>query len=170
MSIPISDTAAGLIELLELAPHPEGGHFRETYRDRPAGGGRGAMTAIHYLLQAGEVSHWHRLLTADEIWIFNTGGALELMLSPDGQAQEILRLGLDVARGERTQMIVPRGCWQSATSLGMFTLATCVVSPAFEFDDFELAQAGWAPRRRQPAVKVAARGQWAGRRIPPRWR
>lgn len=170
MSIPVSDTAAGLIELLELQPHPEGGHYRETYRDRPAGGGRGAMTAIHYLLQAGEVSHWHRVHTADEIWIFNTGEALELMLSPDGQAQEIHRLGLDVARGERTQIVIPRNCWQSATSLGMFTLVTCVVSPAFEFDDFEMAPPGWAPRRRPLAVKVAARGRWAGRRIPPRTR
>ena len=170
MSVPISDTAAGLIELLHLQPHPEGGHYRETYRDRPAGGGRGAMTAIHYLLQAGEVSHWHRVHSADEIWIFNTGGALELMLSPDGQALEIHRLGLDVARDDRLQIMVPRGCWQSARSLGMFTLVTCIVSPAFEFDDFELAPPGWAPRRRQPDVRVAARGQWAGRRIPPRTR
>ena len=170
MSVPISDTAAGLIELLGLTPHPEGGHYRETYRDKPADGSRGTMTAIHYLLQAGEVSRWHRVHTADEIWIFNTGGALELMLSPDGQSQEIQLLGLDVARGERMQIMVPRGCWQSARSLGTFTLITCVVSPAFEFDDFELAPAGWAPRQRQPDVRIAARGQWAGRRIPPRWR
>jgi predicted cupin superfamily sugar epimerase len=166
----VSDTAAGLIELLGLEPHPEGGHYRETYRHVAPGGGRGSMTAIHYLLQAGEMSRWHRLHSADEIWIFNTGGVLELMLSPDGQGQEIHRLGLDVARGERPQITIPRGCWQAASSLGTFTLVTCVVSPAFQFDDFELAPPGWAPRRRPPAVKVAARGQWAGRRIPPRWR
>lgn len=168
MATPVSDTAAGLIELLGLQPHPEGGHFRETYRDRPAGGGRGSMTAIHYLLQAGEVSRWHRLHTADEIWIFNAGGPLEMMLSPDGQEQQIHRLGPDVARGEKLQIVIPRGCWQSATSLDLFTLVTCVVSPAFEFDDFELAPPGWAPRRRSPIVKVAGRGRWAGRRIPPR--
>jgi len=166
----VSDTAAGLIELLRLEPHPEGGHYRETYRDIPADGGRGSMTAIHYLLQAGEVSRWHRLHTADEIWIFNTGGALEVLLSPDGQSQEVHLLGMDVARGEQPQLTIPRGCWQSATSLGTFTLVTCVVTPAFQFDDFEMAPPGWAPRRRPAPARFAARGQWAGRRIPPRWR
>lgn len=170
MPSPISDTAAGLIELLGLQPHPEGGHYRETYRDVPAGGGRGAMTAIYYLLQAGEVSHWHRVHTADELWIFNTGGALELSLSPDGETQEIHRLGLDVARGEHMQLTVPRGCWQSASSRGTFSLITCIVTPAFEFSDFELAPPGWAPRRRTSGIKVATRGRWAGRRVPPRWR
>ncbi|MDZ4737231.1 MAG: cupin domain-containing protein [Rhodospirillaceae bacterium] len=166
----VSDTAAGLIRLLDLEPHPEGGHYRETYRHVRDGGGRGYMTAIHYLLQAGEVSRWHRLHSADEIWIFNTGGALELILSPDGQRQDIHKLGLDVARGEQPQILVPRGCWQSARSLGTYTLVTCTVTPAFEFDDFELAPPGWSPRSRLPALKVAARGPWAGRRIPPRGR
>jgi predicted cupin superfamily sugar epimerase len=166
----VSDTAAGLIQLLGLEPHPEGGHFRETYRHAPEDGGRGNMTAIHYLLQAGEVSRWHRLHAADEIWIFNTGGPLEMMLSPDGQSQEICRLGMDVARGEQPQVTIPRGCWQSASSLGTFTLVTCIVAPAFEFEDFEMAPPGWAPRRRPPAARFANRGQWAGRRIPPRLR
>jgi uncharacterized protein len=166
----VSDTAAGLIRLLDLGPHPEGGHYRETYRHVPDGGGRGHMSAIHYLLQAGEVSHWHRLHTADEMWVFNTGSTLEFVLSPDGQRQEIHRLGPDVARGERPQMLVPCGCWQSARSLGTFTLVTCIVAPAFEFDDFELAAPGWSPRSRPPAIRVAGRGPWAGRRIPPRLR
>jgi predicted cupin superfamily sugar epimerase len=166
----VSDTAAGLIQLLRLEPHPEGGHYRESYRHVAEGGGRGNMTAIHYLLQAGEVSHWHRLHTADEIWIFNTGGAIEFMLSPDGQSLDIHRLGLDIARGEQPQILVPRGCWHSARSLGTFTLVTCTVTPAFEFDDLEIAPPDWSPRRRPAAIRVAARGPWAGRRIPPRLR
>ena len=105
----LSDTAPGLIRQLDLAPHPEGGHFRETYRDRPAGGGRGRMTAIYYLLEAGEVSRWHRVSDADELWIFQTGGALELTLSPDGVGRDEHRLGLDLAAGETPQLLVPAG-------------------------------------------------------------
>ena len=145
MSRPVSDTAPGLIRQLGLAPHPEGGHFRETYRDRPPGGGRGRMTAIYYLLEAGEVSRWHRVRDADELWIFQTGAALELSLSPDGSAREEHRLGLDLAAGERAQLLVPAGCWQTARSCGLFTLVTCVVAPAFEFESFELAPEGWQP-------------------------
>jgi predicted cupin superfamily sugar epimerase len=145
VSRPLSDTAPGLIRQLGLAPHPEGGHFRETYRDRPPGGGRGRMTAIYYLLEAGEVSRWHRLSDADELWIFQTGAALDLSLSPDGAARAEHRLGLDIAEGERPQLLVPAGCWQTAQSRGLFTLVTCVVAPAFEFESFELAPEGWQP-------------------------
>jgi predicted cupin superfamily sugar epimerase len=145
MSRPLSDTAPGLIEQLGLVRHPEGGWYRETYRHQGPNGGRGHMTAIHYLLEAGEVSRWHRVTDADELWIFHSGGALELTLSPDGRSREEHRLGLDLAAGERPQATVPAGCWQSARTLGLFTLVTCVVAPAFVFESFELAPEGWRP-------------------------
>lgn len=145
MTRPLSDTAPGLIRQLGLEPHPEGGHYRETFRHSPPGGGRGHMTAIYYLLEAGEVSRWHRVADADELWIFQTGGALELSLSPDGHAREDWRLGLDLAAGDAPQILVPAGCWQTARSLGLFTLVTCIVAPAFEFASFELAPEGWQP-------------------------
>jgi uncharacterized protein len=167
VSRPLSDTAPGLIRQLELAPHPEGGHFRETYRHRPPGGGRGHMTAIYYLLEAGALSRWHRVRDADELWIFQTGGALEITLSPDGQAREEHRLGLDLAAGETPQLLVPAGCWQTARSRGLFTLATCVVAPAFEFESFELAPEDWQPTGASDGVRPLSLG--LGRRgLPPR--
>ena len=147
MSRPVSDTAAALIAQLRLEPHPEGGHFRETYRDRPDGGGRGRATLIYYLLQAGEVSHWHRVTDADEIWLFQAGSPLELLLSADGREREALLLGTDVAAGEQPQLLVPRGSWQSAHSLGLYTLVACLVTPAFDFAGFELAPPGWSPAK-----------------------
>lgn len=136
--------AASVIRALDLKPHPEGGHYRETYRDAPPDGSRGAMTAIYYLLQAGEVSAWHRV-DAAEIWHFYAGSPLRLTLSPDGHRTEHVELGPNVAAGERPQALVPAGCWQSATSLGAWTLVGCTVAPAFEFAGFELAPPGWAP-------------------------
>jgi uncharacterized protein len=136
--------AAAVIRALELKPHPEGGHYRETFRDTPAGGGRGAMTAIYYLLQAGEVSAWHRV-DAAEIWHFHAGAPLRLSLSKDGRSTETFDLGPDVAAGERPQAVVPPGCWQSAASKGDWTLVGCTVGPAFEFAGFELAPRGWTP-------------------------
>jgi len=136
--------AADIVRLLELQPHPEGGWFRETWRHRPAEGGRGAGTAIYYLLGDGAVSHWHRV-DAAEIWHFYAGAPLALTLSQDGKAQEVLRLGPDLAAGERPQLLVPEGAWQTARSLGAWTLVGCTVSPAFDFAGFELAPEGWAP-------------------------
>lgn len=133
-----------IIRALDLKPHPEGGHYRETFRDTPPGGGRGAMTAIYYLLQAGEVSAWHRV-DAAEIWHFHAGSPLRLSLSRDGRSSETVDLGPDVTAGERPQAVVPPSCWQSATSLGAWTLVGCTVGPAFEFSGFELAPRGWAP-------------------------
>ncbi len=145
MNRPVSDTAAALIAQLGLAPHPEGGHYRETYRDRPADGSRGHATLIYYLLQAGESSHWHRVSDAVEIWLFQAGSPLELLLSPDGRRREERRLGTDVANGEEPQIRIDPGVWQSARSLGLYTLVACMVTPAFDFAGFEMAPPGWAP-------------------------
>jgi predicted cupin superfamily sugar epimerase len=136
--------AAALIAALDLKPHPEGGHFRETFRHAPPQGGRGAMTAIYYLLQQGEVSAWHRV-DAAEIWHFYAGAPLALSLSEDGKSVATMTLGTNIAAGERPQLIVPQGAWQSARSLGAWTLVGCTVGPAFEFAGFELAPSGWQP-------------------------
>jgi uncharacterized protein len=139
-----SSEAERVISVLGLAPHPEGGFFRETFRDRTAAGGRGASTAIYYLLRAGETSHWHRI-DAVEIWHWYAGAPQLLSLSRDGKSCERLRLGGDVAANERPQALVPVLAWQSAVSLGAWTLVGCTVAPAFEFAGFELAPAGWEP-------------------------
>ncbi|MAG95130.1 MAG: cupin domain-containing protein [Alphaproteobacteria bacterium] len=137
-------TAEDLIARLGLERHPEGGHFVETYRQRQAAG-RGAMTAIYYLLRAGEISAWHRLNDADEIWHHYAGATLELDLSVDGRTVEHRLLGPEVAAGQCPQIVVPTGCWQAARSLGAWTLVGCTVAPAFDFASFELAPPGWQP-------------------------
>ena len=136
--------AGQVIEALGLAPHPEGGHFRETFRDAAALGGRAASTAIYYLLRAGELSHWHRI-DAVEIWHWYAGAPLLLSLARDGRDGERLTLGNDIAAGERPQAVVPARAWQSARSLGAWTLVGCTVAPGFDFAGFELAPEGWAP-------------------------
>ncbi len=128
-----------IIELLGLEPHPEGGCFAETWRHVPGDGGRGAGTAIYFLLRAGEVSHWHRV-DAAEIWHHYAGDPLELAIGEDR-----VILGTDLAAGQRPQRVVPAGVWQSARTLGAWTLVGCTVSPAFTFDGFELAPPGWSP-------------------------
>ncbi len=125
-----------------LAPHPEGGHYRETYRALPEGGGRGAVTSIYYLLRAGEVSHWHRI-DAVEIWHYHAGAVLRLDLSLDGVTTASHRLGVD--DGAWPQVAVPVRAWQSARSEGAWTLVGCTVAPAFAFAGFELAPPGWRP-------------------------
>lgn len=139
-----SVTAAQVIAALGLRPHPEGGHFREIWRDAPAGGARGAGTAIYFLLAAGEASHWHRV-DAAEAWHWYAGAALSLSLSPDGRATGEARLGPDLAGGEQPFAVVPAGCWQAAASLGRWTLVGCTVAPAFDFAGFEMAPPGWRP-------------------------
>jgi predicted cupin superfamily sugar epimerase len=129
-----------VIHALNLRPHPEGGHYRETWRDAAPDGGRGVGTAILFLLAAGERSHWHRV-DAAELWIWQAGAPLLLRLG-DGVER---RLGSDASNGQVLQGLVPAGVWQSAASLGDWSLCTCVVMPAFEFAGFELAPEGWAP-------------------------
>lgn len=137
-------SAAEIIRALDLKPHPEGGHYRETFRHVPPQGGRGAMTAIYYLLQQGEVSAWHRV-DAAEIWHFYAGAPLALSLSADGKQKQTVTLGTDIAAGERPQVLVPAGHWQSARTRGAWTLMGCTVGPAFEFAGFEMAPQGWEP-------------------------
>lgn len=139
------DEAAALIAALGLEPHPEGGHYRETYRHAPAEGGRGAVTAIYYLLRAGERSAWHRVTDAVEIWHHHAGAPLRLSVAEAGRETAEFRLGPDVAAGEHPQAVVPAGAWQAAESLGAWTLVGCTVAPAFLFDSFEMAPPGWTP-------------------------
>ena len=137
-------TAEEVIARLGLQPHPEGGHYREMFRaaDRP----RGAGTAIYFLLKAGERSHWHRV-DADEIWHHYAGAPLELSLSEDGRSVRRLRLGIDFDIGEQPQLLVRRGIWQAARSLGAWTLIGATVAPAFQFEGFKMAPPGWEPGR-----------------------
>ena len=142
--------AEEVIRLLGLAPHPEGGFYRETFRAAAADGRRGASTAIYYLLRRGEVSAWHRV-DADEVWHHYAGAPLELLLSADGRQRSDVHLGSDLAAGERPQAVVPAGVWQSARSLGDWTLVGCTVAPAFDFAGFEMAADGWEPEPGAPA-------------------
>lgn len=138
-------TAEEVARLLGLAPHPEGGFFRETFRDAADGAGRGLSTAIYYLLREGEVSAWHRVHDAAEVWHHYAGAPVELTLSRDGRSTEALRLGSDLAAGERPQAVVPAGAWQTARAVGGWALVGCTVAPGFELGAFEMAPAGWAP-------------------------
>lgn len=138
--------AEEIIHRLGLAPHPEGGHYRETFRDTVLmPGGRAASTAIYYLLRAGEVSRWHRV-DAAEVWHWYGGCALELLIAAGGGAGiDRHVLGPDLTCGQRPQVVVPAGHWQSARSLGDFTLAGCTVAPGFEFAGFEMAAPDFKP-------------------------
>lgn len=139
-------SAAEIMRLLDLKPHPEGGHFRETFRDpRMVDGGRAASTAAYYLLARGERSHWHKV-DAVEVWHYHAGAPLKLEVALDANGPiECLTLGADLAAGERPQAIVPAHAWQAAQTLGEWTLVGCTVAPAFEFARFELAPKGWEP-------------------------
>ena len=128
-----------IIALLNLKPHPEGGYFRETFRDGAAADGRAYSTAIYFLLKAGEISRWHRV-DAVEIWHFYRGAPLELRIGKD-----IYVLGPNVDEAQAPQVVVPPHAWQSAKSLGDYTLVGCTVAPGFEFTHFELAPDGFAP-------------------------
>lgn len=138
-------SAAEIIARLELRPHPEGGHYRETFRDeRTDAQGRAMSTAIYFLLARGERSHWHRI-DAVEIWHYYSGAALTLKIADRDGTQHTVALGSDVAAGEHPQAIVPAGAWQSAESTGDWTLVGCTVAPGFEFAKFELAVKDWQP-------------------------
>jgi uncharacterized protein len=137
-------TADEIIARLDLKPHPEGGRYRETFRDtHVAESGRAASTAIYFLLRRGERSHWHRV-DAVEIWHYHAGSALTLQIA-DSSGERVIRLGADLIAGELPQAIVPAHAWQAAESTGDWTLVGCTVSPGFDFEKFELAAPGWSP-------------------------
>lgn len=134
-----------IIAALGMKPHPEGGHYAETFRDAPDGG-RGHSTAIYFLLRRGEKSAWHRVRDAAEVWHFHAGSPLRLDLADsEGRNMRSLVLGSDLEAGERPQAVVPANWWQGAESLGEWTLVGCTVAPGFEFAAFELAKPGWEP-------------------------
>lgn len=139
-------TADTIIELLGLAPHPEGGHFRETFRDERTRDGRSCSTAIYFLLKAGEISHWHRV-DAVETWHWYAGAPLALSIVDNDGTTMTTTLGPDLAAGERPQCIVSQDHWQSARSLGEWTLVGCTVAPGFTFGGFELAPPDFRPSR-----------------------
>jgi len=126
-----------LIALLGLKPHPEGGHFRETFRE--TNHGRALSTAIYFLLKAGETSYWHRV-DATEVWHFYRGAPLELLIG-----KEVYVLGPDIDEAQAPQVVVPAGMWQAAKSLGDYTLVGCTVAPGFEYAHFELAPPDFCP-------------------------
>ena len=138
-------TAAAIIEMLGMQRHPEGGWYVQTFRDATAFNPRGHSTAIYFLLEAGDVSAWHRVKDAAEVWHFYAGAPLEITMHEEGGEVTRHRLGPDLAAGERPQQIVPAGVWQTAKSLGAWTLVGCTVAPGFEFSQFELAKEGWEP-------------------------
>jgi predicted cupin superfamily sugar epimerase len=137
-------TAADVIARLDLKPHPEGGHFRETFRDpRRDASGRSVFTAIFFLLTRGERSQWHRI-DAAEVWHFYAGSPLRLYIA-DRKGKQTIQLGSDIASGEIPQAVVPANAWQAAESTGDWTLTGCTVAPGFDFATFELAPNGWTP-------------------------
>ena len=138
-------SAADIVKKLDLKPHPEGGHFRETFRDARTVDGRAASTAIYFLLARGERSHWHRV-DAAEVWHYYAGAplVLEIAAGKEGPVRR-MKLGPDLAMGERPQGVVPAGHWQAAETLGDWTLVGCTVAPGFEFAHFETAAKDWEP-------------------------
>ena len=127
-------SAEDIVRLLELAPHPEGGFYRETFRDPNAPGGRAASTAIYFLLPGGAPSRWHRV-DAAEGWHYYAGAPLELMIEQNGTRWSQI-IGVDINSGQRPQGLAPAGAWQAARSLGSWTLVGCTVAPGFEFAHF----------------------------------
>lgn len=140
------DRAEPMISALGMRMHPEGGWYVETWRaDEPADGGRPAASAILFLLQAGERSHWHRL-DVDEVWQWSGGEALDLRVHPtDGTPPGVIRLGPAGEDGVVPHAVVPAGAWQSAEPVGAWTLVGCICVPAFDFAGFELAPPDWSP-------------------------
>ncbi|MEM7299959.1 MAG: cupin domain-containing protein [Pseudomonadota bacterium] len=140
-------TPQAIIDHVGMQKHPEGGWYAETYRDERQDGAC-ASTAIYFLLEAGERSHWHKVHGSSEVWHHYAGDALALEMSEDGKAVTEHHLGTDFLAGEQPQLVVPAGWWQAARPLGAWTLVGCTVAPGFSFENFELAEPGWAPGER----------------------
>lgn len=140
--------AAEIVTILGMKPHPEGGWYAETFRDNPADGAlgkRGYSTAIYFLLERGQVSAWHRVKDAAEVWHFYSGAPLNLTFEGADGKLETVTLGVDLVAGQRPQAVVPANAWQTAKSLGDWTLVGCTVAPGFDFASFEMAAPGWSP-------------------------
>ncbi len=133
-----------LVAALGLEPHVEGGRWAQTWIGAAGGDGRPVGTAIVYLLAADETARWHRV-DADEVWHFHAGAPLVLRVWSGGGPVVEHRLGVDVGDGERPQVVVPAGAWQSAATTGEWTLAGCTVAPGFVWSGYRLAAEGWAP-------------------------
>ncbi len=144
MDVQLPLSAHAIIDTLKMEPHPEGGWYIQSFKDT-AGGPRGHSTAIYYLLERGEHSHWHRVRDAAEVWHFYAGSPLQLNIAEEGKPEEAFRLGSNILLGERPQIVVPANWWQSASSLGAWTLVGCTVSPGFDFSAFEMAPPDWHP-------------------------
>lgn len=150
-------TAANIIRLLKLKPHPEGGWFAETFRDGAGHKTRAHSTAIYFLLRKGEASAWHRV-DAAEVWHFYAGAPLELKIAKTIAKPQTKVLGNDLEKGERPQIVVPARHWQCARSLGDFTLVGCTVAPGFLFETFELATSSEAPSPKPARSRAKRRG------------
>ncbi|WEZ82662.1 cupin domain-containing protein [Rhizobium sp. 32-5/1] len=144
MDVQLPLSARAIIETLKMERHPEGGWYIQTFKDT-AGGPRGHSTAIYYLLERGERSHWHRVRDAAEVWHFYAGSPLELKIVEDSKTEQAFKLGSNILLGEMPQIVVPANWWQSASSLGAWTLVGCTVSPGFDFSAFEMAPPDWQP-------------------------
>lgn len=139
--------AKEIVRMLDLRPHPEGGWYKQTFQDEPGPDGRAQSTCIYYLLEAEQMSAWHRV-DAVETWHWYAGAPISITLSPpDGQGAAAHVLGPDLRAGCRPQVVVPKLWWQTAVSLGAWTLVGCTVAPGFRFEGFELAPADWKPSK-----------------------
>jgi predicted cupin superfamily sugar epimerase len=145
VNIDQGDTAAQIIAQLDLTAHPEGGWYRQTWCADSVAGERPGGTAIHFLLEAHQRSHWHRV-DAAEIWLWHAGAPIALSIAADDAGPTIVhKLGPDVLTGQAPQVLVPTGHWQAAAPIGGWALVSCIVVPGFSFDGFELAPPDWQP-------------------------
>ena len=140
--------ASDWIEQLGLLPHPEGGYYKETYRSKEEHtfdylkGNRNISTAIYFLLQEKDKSHFHRI-QSDELWFFHEGEAVEIFIVQEDKVQ-VIDLGKNIEQGEQLQAIIPGGLWFGARLKNQtgYALVSCTVAPGFDFRDFELGKKG----------------------------
>ena len=141
----LPQNAQDLIENLGLKPHPEGGWYVETFNNGNSPEERGDLSVIYYLLEKGQTAHWHRVRDADEVWLWHCGSPLVLYTKPDDGIVTKTVLGLDAATGQRPQLVIGKGLWQSASAIEGWSLVSCVVAPAFVFDKMDFAPLGFEP-------------------------
>ena len=131
-----------LIEQLKMNPHPEGGYYSESFRDRD-----NSVSLIYYLLKKEQRSHWHRL-TKNEILHFYKGDPLSVHISADAKTTITKKLGSGISSNENLHLVIHAGSWFSMNSEGDYSLIGCTVSPAFDYADFELAPPNWKPNNK----------------------